>query len=64
LGDELGVQVGFDRFRAAFGAIAAFALVLMKFLPIAPGHFTIAEYIALGVWLGLGAILHALRPGV
>jgi APA family basic amino acid/polyamine antiporter len=49
------------RIIAAFGAIAAFALVAMKFLPIAPGHFTTAEYIALAFWLALGAILHAVR---
>ena len=47
---------------ATFGAIASFALVAMKFLPIAPGHFTTAEYLALAFWLVLGAILHALRP--
>src|SRR5882724_4590794 len=47
---------------ATFGAVAAFALVLMKFLPIAPGHFTTAEYIALAFWLALVAILHAIRP--
>jgi basic amino acid/polyamine antiporter, APA family len=36
------------------GALAALALVLMKFLPISPGHFSRAEYIALGCWLVLG----------
>jgi hypothetical protein len=34
----------------------------MKFLPIAPGHFTTAEYIALAIWLLLGAILRVRRP--
>ena len=47
---------------ATFGATAALALVLMKFLPIAPGHFTTAEYIALAIWLLLGAILRVRRP--
>jgi APA family basic amino acid/polyamine antiporter len=46
---------------ATFGTVAAFALVLMKFLPISPGHFTTAEYIALTFWLVLGAILHSRR---
>jgi basic amino acid/polyamine antiporter, APA family len=46
---------------ASFGALAAFLLVLMKFLPMSPGHFTGAEYIALGFWLALGAILHLWR---
>jgi APA family basic amino acid/polyamine antiporter len=47
---------------ATLGATAALALVLMKFLPIAPGHFTTAEYIALAIWLLLGAILRVRRP--
>jgi len=42
---------------AAFGALAASALVLMKFLPMFPGHFTTAEYVALGVWLLIGLAL-------
>jgi APA family basic amino acid/polyamine antiporter len=49
------------RIIASFGALAAFALVLMKFLPNSPGHFTIAEYTALAVWLLLGAILRTRR---
>ena len=49
------------RVIAALGAAAAFALVLMKFLPFSPGHFTTAEYVALAFWLLLGAILHARR---
>jgi hypothetical protein len=31
---------------------------LMKVLPIIPGHFSLAEWIALGIWLVLGALLH------
>jgi hypothetical protein len=49
------------RIIASFGALAAFALVLMKFLPNSPGHFTIAEYTALAVWLLFGAILRTRR---
>src|ERR1700742_2634627 len=45
------------RIIAIFGSIAAFALVAMKFLPFAPGHFTVAEYIALAIWLLLGLVL-------
>jgi hypothetical protein len=45
------------RIVAAFGALAAFALILMKFLPIFPGHFSVAEYIALAIWLFIGLIL-------
>ena len=39
------------------GALAALALVLMKFLPSFPGHFSRAEYIALAFWLLLGLVL-------
>jgi amino acid transporter len=42
---------------AIFGATAAFLLVAMKFLPFAPGHFTVAEYVALAIWLLLGLLL-------
>jgi APA family basic amino acid/polyamine antiporter len=63
------VAIGFQPARpaklqiiATLGAAAALALVLMKFLPIAPGHFTTAEYIALAIWLLLGAILRVRRP--
>lgn len=45
------------RIIAIFGSVAAFALVSMKFLPFAPGHFTVAEYIALAIWLLLGLVL-------
>jgi APA family basic amino acid/polyamine antiporter len=45
------------RIVAAFGAVAALALVLMKFLPMFPGHFSVAEYIALGIWLLIGVLL-------
>jgi basic amino acid/polyamine antiporter, APA family len=44
------------------GTLAALALVLMKFLPNFPGHFSVAEYIALAFWLLLGFVLRT-RPG-
>jgi amino acid transporter len=47
---------------AATGAIVAFLLVSMKLFPKFPGHFSHAEWIALAVWLLLGATLHWLRP--
>jgi len=31
-------------------------LVLMKLLPIFPGHFSLAEWIALGIWLAIGLL--------
>jgi APA family basic amino acid/polyamine antiporter len=45
------------RVIATFGALAALVLVLMKFLPAFPGHFSIPEYVSLGVWLALGLAL-------
>ena len=48
------------RFRliATLGALASLTLVLMKFLPIFPGHFSIAEWVALALWILLGTTLH------
>jgi basic amino acid/polyamine antiporter, APA family len=48
---------------AALGAVVSLLLVLMKLLPIVPGHFSGAEWIALGVWIVLGMAFHWLaRP--
>jgi hypothetical protein len=41
---------------AGFGLLVAVAMALMKVVPLIPGHFTIYEWIALGVWIVLGAI--------
>lgn len=46
------------RFVAALGILVSLALVLMKWLPGVPGHFSLAEWVALGIWLALGLILH------
>ena len=32
-------------------------MLLMKIIPLVPGHFTVYEWLALGVWIALGAIL-------
>ena len=49
------------RMVAAMGACVSLALVLMKLLPGVPGHFTLAEWVALAMWLALGFLLHG-RP--
>ena len=36
------------------GVIITCALILMKFLPSVPGHFTIFEYVALAAWIAIG----------
>jgi len=46
------------RVVAAVGACVSLMLVLMKLLPGVPGHFTIAEWVALATWLALGFALH------
>jgi basic amino acid/polyamine antiporter, APA family len=47
------------RVVAASGIAVSLMLVMMKWIPGVPGHFTVAEWIALGVWLALGLLLHA-----
>jgi hypothetical protein len=32
------------------------AMMLMKIVPAIPGHFTVYEWLALGIWILLGAI--------
>jgi APA family basic amino acid/polyamine antiporter len=40
------------------GICVSLLLLLMKLIPAFPGHFTHAEWIALAIWLILGAVLH------
>src|SRR5271155_62409 len=49
------------RFITGVGVCVSLLLVLMKLLPVVPGHFTRAEWIALGIWLALGVFLRR-RP--
>lgn len=46
------------RWIAALGALVALLLVAMKVVPAFPGHFSRPEWIALALWLGIGAGLH------
>ncbi|HXL21623.1 MAG TPA: APC family permease [Candidatus Dormibacteraeota bacterium] len=41
----------------ALGIAVSLALIAMKVLPVVPGHFTQSEWLALALWLGIGAIL-------
>ena len=50
------------RFVAALGVFVALLLIAMKLVPKFPGHFTGAEWIALAIWLLLGAAMHWNRP--
>jgi amino acid transporter len=49
------------RLIAFVGALIALALLLMKLAPVIPGHFSRAEWIALAIWLFVGALLHAIE---
>jgi APA family basic amino acid/polyamine antiporter len=50
---------------AAFGLFVALSLILMKVIPLVPGHFSSSEWLALGIWISLGTILSfsAKKPG-
>jgi basic amino acid/polyamine antiporter, APA family len=55
------VPKAFTRAITGAGILVSLLLLLMKLVPAFPGHFTQAEWIALAIWLTLGAILHR-RP--
>lgn len=46
------------RMVTGFGILVSLILVLMKVLPVFPGHFSPAEWIAFGLWVGLGIVIH------
>ena len=54
------------RIIAAVGALVALLLLVMKLFPVFPGHFSRADWVALAVWLAIGATMHwvrAVAPG-
>jgi len=46
------------RLVTGLGIAVSLLLVLMKVLPAFPGHFSMAEWIALGTWIVIGTILY------
>jgi APA family basic amino acid/polyamine antiporter len=46
------------RLLTILGILVAALLLTMKLLPTFPGHFTQAEWLALAIWLVIGAALH------
>jgi APA family basic amino acid/polyamine antiporter len=50
------------RLIASLGVCVSLLFVLMKLVPAFPGHFSLVEWIALTVWLLLGAALHRRHP--
>jgi APA family basic amino acid/polyamine antiporter len=45
-----------ERLLASFGLFVAIAMILMKIVPAIPGHFTLYEWLALGIWIAVGAL--------
>ncbi|HEY8716628.1 MAG TPA: APC family permease, partial [Candidatus Acidoferrum sp.] len=45
------------RLVTALGVAVALLMLLMKLLPVFPGHFSVAEWSALAIWLVVGLIL-------
>ena len=43
-----------ERAVAWFGLAVGIAMALMKLIPLVPGHFTVYEWLALGIWIALG----------
>jgi amino acid transporter len=41
---------------AGLGLLVAIAMLSMKVVPAIPGHFTLYEWLALGIWIALGAV--------
>jgi hypothetical protein len=46
------------RAAAIFGILITSLMVLVKVLPLVPGHFTRYEWIALAIWAALGYLVH------
>ena len=45
-----------QRAVAVLGLLVAIAMGLMKLIPSVPGHFTVYEWLALGIWGALGGV--------
>ena len=43
-----------ERGAAVLGLAVGIAMILMKLLPVVPGHFSGYEWLAMGAWIGLG----------
>jgi basic amino acid/polyamine antiporter, APA family len=52
-----------QRAVSLFGGAVALLMVLMKMVPLFPGHFAAYEWLALAVWILLGLLLGRFGPG-
>ncbi len=46
-----------QRAVAIVGVLLGLGMILMKVIPIVPGHFSVYEWLALAIWIVLGALL-------
>ena len=53
-----------ERAVAALGALVALTLVLMKVVPLVPGHFSAHEFAAMALWCAAGVLLRFGARGV
>jgi basic amino acid/polyamine antiporter, APA family len=47
----------FERYIAVVGLLVGMAMILMKIVPLVPGHFTVYEWLAFGTWILIGALV-------
>ena len=61
--DRMSLRIA-DRLIALLGALVGLAMILMKLVPLVPGHFSGWEWLALVVWIILGTVAGrtSLRP--
>ena len=52
---------GWGRTAAVFGIILTSIMILVKLVPLVPGHFTWHEWVALAIWGVLGTAIHRSR---
>lgn len=52
---------GLRRAAAVFGLIVTSIMILVKLVPLVPGHFTWREWLALAVWAAVGTAIHKSR---
>jgi amino acid transporter len=50
-------QTGSQRLMASIGGIVSLTMIAMKIVPGIPGHFSMYEWLALAIWITLGAAL-------
>jgi APA family basic amino acid/polyamine antiporter len=46
-----------DRLIAMLGVLVGFSMILMKLVPVVPGHFSAWEWLTLGLWIILGILI-------